>query len=105
MSEAAEMQAQLEEMQAIQREFRELVKCKGWGRLRNYAEAQIEARQNALLDPSDGFDGLVAGEFSKGEVGGIALFMRFPEIIEADYGERVEELLKEIRANDGQDSD
>jgi len=77
-----------------------LVKSKGWVRLANYAKGQLEARAQVIGEPSAGLDSLIQQEFAKGEMGGIGLFMRFPEIIEADYGEQVDELLKEIKAND-----
>ena len=50
-----------------------------------------------LLEASDGVGAVLGQEFAKGEIGGIALFMRFPEIIEADYGEQIDDLLEEIK--------
>jgi len=60
---------------------------------------------HVIGEPSVGLDSLIQQEFVKGEVGGIGLFMRFPEIIEADYGEQVDELLKEIKEHDGENRD
>ncbi len=57
----------------------------------------------ALLEPAKGFDGLVGNEFTKGEIAGIALFMRFPEIIEEDYGSQIDEKLEEDREDGRED--
>lgn len=74
-------------------DLRALVKSRGWDRLRSLAEAQCKTRQariNAPLDSGNPYP----QEFMKGEIAGIELFMRLPEI-------SIEELQKEL--DDGDD--
>ena len=98
-----EERGQLEQLQKVLREFRGLRKFPGWDRLAEFATAQIESRKNLTLEPATGVDMMVQQEFAKGEIAGIALFMRFPDIIEEDYADQIEVLLDEVRKNDGQD--
>lgn len=44
---------------------------------------------------ANGLDGLIAEEFSKGEVAGIRLFLNIPSVIIRDFSEQIEELLEE----------
>ncbi len=95
--------SELEELQSLRRAFQELSNFRGWELLANFAKSQVETRKMALLEPAKGFDGLVGQEFTKGEIAGIALFMRFPEIIEEDYGSQIDEKLEELRDNERED--
>ncbi len=73
----------------------ELLKCQGWDRLVEYAEGQMAARTTAMQGAANGLDGLIAEEFSKGEVAGIRLFLNIPSVIIRDFSEQIEELLEE----------
>ena len=78
--------------------FKELVNSQGWEQLAEFAEAQLINRRLMRESPAQGFDGLIHDEFLKGEISGIALFMRFPEIIEEDFTSQLDEL-KEVLEN------
>jgi len=84
----------------MRRVFKELLKTPGWGRLADYAQGQVVARQNAAVQPSGGLDGCIEQEFSKGEVSGIQLFMAFPGLILEDVDEQISDLIEEIKNDD-----
>ena len=82
--------------------FQELSNFKGWDQLAEYARAQVKLRNQQVVAPAGSLDGLIQQEYMKGEMAGIDLFMRFPEIVERDFGEQIEEFLSEIKeTNDG----
>ena len=84
-------------------EFHSLVKSQGWDRLLKIASAQIEPRKNKILyEPLRTRDATLEQEFMKGEIAGIALFMRLPQDRIAD----LKDLMKANEADEnGPDSD
>lgn len=85
----------------MQQEFRELRKCQGWDRLGKFGKAQIDGRMKLILTPAKGLDALIEHEGVKGEISGISLFMKFPDLIEADFSEQIELKKEEIKADGG----
>ena len=81
------------------REFQELSKSPGWERLVDYARKQVESRKVQLQAPPSGMDALIVKTYAEGEVAGIELFARIPEIVISDMTEQLDEL-KEV-VNDG----
>lgn len=73
-------------------DLKDLVKSRGWARLSSIAEAQKQTRNATVLKPGGGDD----KEFMKGEIAGIALFMRLPEIA-------IENLQQQLEREDASD--
>lgn len=84
-------------------ECQELLKHPGWAQLVKFADGQIGARKSQRDEPGRGLDHLVAKEFLNGEISGIELFVKMPELIIEDFTQTLDEL-KEMMNNDREDS-
>ena len=62
-------------------EFQNLVKLPAWGRLVNYANAQIATRHESLGVPIVELKEQMELNFKLGEAAGIKLFTKIPEIM------------------------
>ncbi len=69
-------------------------------------EAQVKTRSDTLLlKPLERMDDVLHQEFSKGEIAGLTLAVRFVEIRISDLEEQIDEILNEQRENDNEPSD
>jgi len=85
------------ELQEELSQLRGLVKHPAWERLMHYAAGQLTGRIDAIiLNPVDGADLTYKQEYMKGEVSGIKLFTKMPEILIAE----LEDALAQLEEND-----
>lgn len=73
-----------------------LVDHPGWKLVVEYAEGQIESRTPGIFTKLDNLLEIVGQEFEKGEVSGIMLFKKIPELVIADLEEKIVEFEKEL---------
>lgn len=68
-------------------DLRDLAKSRGWARLNSIAEAQVKTRTANALAAGHSDE----KEFQKGEIAGINLFMKLPEMAIASLEEQIKE--------------
>lgn len=81
------MEEKVEDPKEVLSDLQDLVKSRGWVRLSNLAEAQKATRTANCLAPGGGDE----KEFQKGEIAGIALFMKLPEMAMESLRQQIEE--------------
>lgn len=95
-----EKRKEMEEVRKTLQEFQELLKTPAWGQLVEFAQGQIENRRFRRDEPGRGLDHLVEKEFLNGEIAGIELFTKMPELIIEDFEQTLEELKGEFKDED-----
>ncbi len=74
-------------------QMRGLVKLPAWAKLMQYANEQLTGRIDAIiLNPVESADATLSQEYLKGEVSGIRLFTKMPEILIAELEDAVAKL-------------
>lgn len=85
------------ELQEELSQLRGLVKLPAWEKLMRYASEQLTGRiDNIILNPVNGADDTLKQEYLKGEVSGIKLFTKMPEILIAE----LEDAIAQLEEND-----
>ncbi len=78
------------EYEGALRDFKDLIKSKGWKRLSEVGQAQQEVRKHAvILTPLKELDNALEQEFMKGEYAGIGLLLAIPETEISKYNELI----------------
>lgn len=68
-------------LQEERREWETLINSPAWERLKKIAEGQINTREKEIIyGPPMKVEDVPAREYMRGELGGIALFLRIPEV-------------------------
>lgn len=74
------------DMQEALAQMQGLLKLPGWKLILGLAEEQLTGRIDAvILNPVSGVDGTLNQEYLKGEISGIKLFCKMPEILIEQY--------------------
>ena len=74
----------------------------GWKMVLDYAEGQVGNRLPAVLTKLETIADIIGQEFEKGEIAGIQLFSRIPDIVCKDLEENIEALEKELGYVEGE---
>jgi hypothetical protein len=72
------------------RALQTLVKSQAWDLLLDFINAQIHVRENKLKRQAGGLEGMIEKEVILGEIMGMELFARSPELIIEDLDIRLE---------------
>ena len=75
-----EVEVRLREAQEALSNFRSLVESVGWQKMKQIADGQLKLRMPSAIGKMESLLEVPKKEFEKGEIAGIDLFMRLPEI-------------------------
>lgn len=93
---------ELREMQEELATLRKLIESPGWKRVMAIADSQIQNRFTSIIrTPGKTMDGLIEKEYANGEVAGIELFQRLPEIQVETLKQTIDEELKVREGTNG----
>lgn len=101
MEEGQEQEVPLRELQEVLSDLNSLVDSRGWKRLMQIAQAQIETRRNNYeAKPLKAIDETLEQEFLKGEVTGIRTFCQLPTDEIEDLQTQIATILEETENAD-----
>ena len=76
-----DVEVRLREAQEVLSNYAGLVESLGWKQLMTVADGQLTNRLPSILAKTENFLELPGKEYEKGEVSGINLFMKLPEVV------------------------
>jgi hypothetical protein len=97
-----EVEVRLREAQEALANFTSLIESLGWKRLLEIADGQLKNRMPAALSKTENLLELPGKEYEKGEIAGIDLFMRLPDIAIEGLKEDIKELEEKLGYVEGE---
>lgn len=100
-----EVEVRLREAQEALVNFSSLIDSLGWKRLMEIADGQMKLRMPSVLGKTENLLELPGKEYEKGEIAGIELFTRLPEIAIEGLKQDINELEEKLGYVEGERTD